>query len=81
MMALNMTTNMMWAAVISQGLFFPSLLYTSPTRRKHLYKVMGQLRVRSPTPPYTTPSQYKNYEDKYHQGNGGSYSCCSVKKR
>ena len=75
------TATAMEAALIPQGSFLPSLVSPSPTRRKSWFKVMGQLRERVPTPPYTSPSQDKKDDDEDHRGNGGKDWCCSVKKR
>ena len=75
------TATIMGAAVISEGSFLPSHIYPSPTRRKFLYKVMGHLRDRFPTPPYTTPSQYNKGNDENHQVGGGRGWLCSIKKR
>ena len=57
--------------MITQCLFLPSLVYSIPTRRNYSYKVMGQLRERVSTPPYTTHSQENKDYDEDHQGNGG----------
>ena len=55
MVASNTTETMMGVAVISQGLFFPSLVSPIPTSHKSSYKVMGHLTERVPTPPTPHP--------------------------
>ena len=66
-----MTTTMMGAPVIYQGLFLSSLAYTIPYRRKYFYKVMEKLIKRVTTTPYTNNPQDNKYNDEKNQDNGG----------